>query len=76
MSANVRVVQSLGESSLTGWQGAVGRAVARPVAQRTRWTEDQIRMVIGLVIFAYGLYRVMSPPCVRSADHEAGPRSA
>ena len=61
MSGNRRVVQSLGESSLAGWQGAVGRVVARPVAQRTRWTEDQIRMVIGLLIFAYSLYRVLRP---------------
>jgi hypothetical protein len=60
-SGNDRVVTALGESALTGWQGAVGRAVARPVARRTRWSEDQIRAVIGLLILAYGLYRVLRP---------------
>ena len=61
MSGNGRVVHTLGESALTGWQGAVGRAVARPVARRTPWTEEEIRTVIGLLILAYGLYRVLRP---------------
>lgn len=54
-------VTALGESALTGWQGKVGRAVARPVAKRTRWSEEQIRTAIGLLILAYGLYRVLRP---------------
>lgn len=55
------VVTTLGASALTGWQGALGRAVARPVARRTRWTEEQIRTALGLLILAYGLYRVLRP---------------
>jgi hypothetical protein len=54
-------VSALGESALTGWRGAVGRAVARPAARRTRFTERQIRTAIGLLILAYGLYRVARP---------------
>ena len=56
-----RVVTALGESALTGWQGAAGRAIAKPVAKRTRWTEEQIRTVIGLAILAFALYRVLKP---------------
>lgn len=55
------VVTTLGASALTGWQGALGRAVARPVARRTRWNEEQIRTALGLLILAYGLYRVLRP---------------
>jgi hypothetical protein len=66
MSGKGHVATTLGESALTGWQGAVGRAVARPVARRTRWTEEQIRTVIGLLIIAYGLYRVLRP-AIRAA---------
>lgn len=55
------VVSALGESALTGWRGAASRAVARPLSRRTRWTEGQIRTVIGLLILAYALYRVVRP---------------
>ena len=54
-------VSALAESSLTGWRGAVGGAVARPVARHTRFTEEQIRVVLGLALLAYGLYRVLRP---------------
>ncbi len=55
-------VAALGESTLTGWRGAVGKAVARPVAKHTRFTEDQVRVALGLLLLAYGLYRVLWPP--------------
>lgn len=61
MSGDSQLITTIGESALTGWQGTVGRAVARPVARRTRWTEEQIRTVLGLAIFAYALYRVVRP---------------
>jgi hypothetical protein len=61
MEKDGRIVTALGESALTGWQGKVGRAVARPVAKRTRWSEEQIRTAIGLLILAYALYRVLAP---------------
>jgi hypothetical protein len=56
-----RAVTALGESALTGWRGKAGRAVARPIAERTRWTEEQIEAVLGLLILAYGLYRLLRP---------------
>jgi hypothetical protein len=55
------VVTTLGESALTGLPGAVGGAVAKPVSKRTRWSEQQIRTVIGLTLFAWALYRVLRP---------------
>jgi hypothetical protein len=55
------VVTALGESALTGLPGKVGGAVARPVSERTRWSEQQIRTAIGLVLFAWALYRVLRP---------------
>ena len=51
-------VAALGESTLTGWRGAV----ARPVAKRTRFSEEQVRTALGLALLAYGLYRVLWPP--------------
>ena len=61
MSRDGRMVTTIGQSALTGWQGAVGRAVARPVAKRTRWSEEQVRTAIGLLLLAYALYRVLAP---------------
>lgn len=55
------IAASIGESALTGWQGALGKALAKPVARRTRWTEDQIQTAIGLLLLAYGFYRVARP---------------
>jgi hypothetical protein len=55
------VITALGESAMTGLPGKVGGAVARPVSQRTRWTEQQIRTAIGLALLAWALYRVLRP---------------
>ncbi len=55
------VVTALGESALTGLPGKVGGAVAKPVSERTRWSERQIRTAIGLALFAWALYRVLRP---------------
>ena len=55
------MVTTLGESAMTGLPGKVGGAVARPVSQRTRWTEQQIRTAIGLALLAWALYRVLRP---------------
>ncbi len=57
-----RAVTALGESALTGWRGSASKAVARPIARRTRFTEEQIRIAIGLILLAYGLYRALWPP--------------
>lgn len=61
MSERNGAVTALGESALTGWRGAVGKAVARPIAKRTRFSEEEIRVAIGLLIIAYALYRILRP---------------
>ena len=61
-----RIATRLGESALTGVRGAAVRAVAHPVAKRTRWTETQVRTVLGLLLLAYALYQVVRP-LVRAA---------
>ena len=61
MSERNGAVTALGESALTGWRGTVGRAVARPVAKRTRFSEEDVRVAIGLLILSYTLYRILRP---------------
>ena len=56
-----RALTALGDSALTGWRGTAGRAVAKPIASRTRFTPEQVEAAIGLAIVLYGLYRVLRP---------------
>jgi hypothetical protein len=60
----------VGRSTLTGWRQPVVRTVARPVARRTRFTEEQIEAAIGLALFAFALYRLLRP-VIRSIRHQA-----
>jgi len=64
-----QTVMTLGESALTGWKGAASRAVARPVARRTAFSEEQVRAVIGLLILVYAVYRIVVPS-VRAFQRE------
>jgi copper oxidase (laccase) domain-containing protein len=61
MSERNGAVSALGESALTGWRGAAGKAVARPIAKHTRFSEEDIRVAIGLLIIAYALFRILRP---------------
>jgi hypothetical protein len=54
-------ITAFGEAALTGWRGMAGRAIAKPVARRTRFTQEQVETVIGLTLVAYALYRVLRP---------------
>jgi hypothetical protein len=60
-SKDSSLVTALGESALAGLPGRVGGAVAKPVSKHTRWSEQQIRTVIGLALLAWALYRVLRP---------------
>ena len=60
-SKDSSLVTALGESALTGLSGKVGGAVAKPVSERTKWSEQQIRTAIGLAVLAWALYRVLRP---------------
>lgn len=65
-----KAVRTLGESALSGWRGKVGGAAARPIAKRTRFSEEQVRAWIGLAVLAYLLYRLLRPTieALRSND--------
>ena len=52
---------AIGSSALSGWHGTVGRAVARPVARRTRFTEEQVQAILGFAFLAYAAYRLVKP---------------
>ena len=52
---------TVGEAALTGWRGSVGRAIAKPIAKRTRFDVEQIEAVLGLILLAYTIYRVGRP---------------
>ena len=56
-----RALTALGESQLTGIRGRAGRAVARPIADRTQWSQEQIEAAIGVAIMLYGFYRLLRP---------------
>ncbi len=67
--SNGRMV-TIGEAALTGWRGAAGRAIAKPVAKRTRFTQEQIEAALGFVLLAYATYRLARPliAAIRNAD--------
>ena len=54
-------VIDIGGAALTGWRGQIGRAVAKPIARRTRFDVEQIEAVLGLLLLAYTVYRIGRP---------------
>ena len=52
---------TVGEAALTGWRGSVGRAIAKPIARRTRFEVEQIEAVLGFLLLAYTVYRLGRP---------------
>jgi len=52
---------SLGEAALTGWRGNVGRAIAKPIAKKTRFDIEQIEAALGFILLAYTIYRLARP---------------
>jgi hypothetical protein len=54
-------VVNLGEAALTGWRGNVGRAIAKPIAKRTKFDVQQIEAVLGFLLLAYTVYRLGRP---------------
>ena len=51
----------VGRSALTGWRGAVARPLAKPIAERTRFSEEQVEAIIGLALLGYAIYRLVRP---------------
>jgi hypothetical protein len=48
----------LGQLGLAGWRRRVVDRVADPVAERTPFSGDQLRALIGMVVFALSAYYV------------------
>ena len=69
MTAQERAVE-IGIASLTGMLGRVARSVAKPIAQRTGLTREQVEAIIGFLILAHGIYQVVRP-LVRTSRRSA-----
>ena len=52
---------ALGTAGLRGWRAEVGDAVARPVADHSRPSADQVRAAIGAGFFLLSLIYVTGP---------------
>jgi len=65
-TSNGHRITEFGEAALTGWRGAAGRAIAKPIARRTRFSQQQIEAAIGIALVAYAIYRVIRP-AIRTA---------
>ena len=50
-------VRAMGKAGLSGWQEKVGGRLAQPVAQRTRWNEDQVLSGLGWLLLLLSLYQ-------------------
>lgn len=61
MATTTERIEHFGEAALTGWRGAAGRAIARPVARHSRFSERQVQSAIGFVLIAYAVYRLVRP---------------
>jgi hypothetical protein len=56
----VRVnVTEMGKVGLGGWRGRAADVVARPLARRSRFDEDEIKAIIGAIFLAYTIYRLV-----------------
>ena len=49
----------MGKVGLNGWKGKVGERVAEPVAQRTRFTEDQVKAILGGMFLALSAWQFL-----------------
>jgi len=52
--------EHLGQAALVGWRKRLADVTAPPVANRAPASEDQVRAIIGGVLFAASLYYVVS----------------
>ena len=69
MAITTERIERFGEAALTGWRGKAGRAIARPVARHSRFSEGQIRAAIGLALIGYAVYRLVRP-LIRATQDE------
>jgi hypothetical protein len=68
MSVHDKAV-AIGSASLTGVGGRVARSVSEPVARRTRLTSEEVQAILGFLLLAYTIYRLLRP-LVRAAQEQ------
>ena len=61
MATTTERIEHFGEAALTGWRGVAGRAIAKPVARHSRFTERQVEAAIGIALILYAMYRLARP---------------
>jgi hypothetical protein len=54
-------VMTVGGAALTGWRNVAAGAVAKPIAKHSRFTEDQVKALLGMAVLGYALYRLTRP---------------
>jgi hypothetical protein len=52
---------TIGNASLTGLRGRVARSVSEPVAKRTRLSREEVQAILGFLLLAYTVYRLVRP---------------
>jgi hypothetical protein len=60
---------AIGNASLTGVRGRVARSVSEPVARRTRLSREEVQGILGFLLLAYTVYRLIVP-LVRAAREQ------
>jgi hypothetical protein len=53
-------LRALGEANLKGWRGRLARPVGSAVASRTRFSDADVRAVVGLGFFLLSIYLLAS----------------
>ena len=52
---------TIGNASLTGVRGRVARSLSEPVAKRTRLSREEVQAILGFLLLAYTVYRLVRP---------------
>ena len=52
---------AIGNASLTGVRGRVARSVSEPVARRTPLSREEVQAILGFLLLAYTVYRLVVP---------------
>jgi hypothetical protein len=68
MNTHDRVV-AVGNASLNGVRGTVARKVSEPVARRTSLSREEIQAILGFLLLAYTIYRLIRP-LIRAAREQ------
>jgi hypothetical protein len=63
-------VTEMGKVGLGGWRRRAADVVARPLAERSKFDEDEIKAIIGAIFLAYTIYRLVRA-LYRAAKTEA-----